>query len=107
MNEAMGLDDGGMSKLHSECGLLDACLERHGLTTFSTYQRGHKVIDYVLVDRNVMQCIQSIGYEPFNTHIISDHRGIFVDLATPVLDPTFSHCNPYTCGIYPQKEAIR
>ena len=82
-NKVMGLENSGMSKLHSECGILDACLKRHGLTDFSTYQQGHKVINYVLVDRNVMQCIHSIGYEPFNIHIISNHRGIFVDLATP------------------------
>ena len=83
MNEVIGLDTRGMSKLLGECGLLDACLERHGLTDFTTYQRGNRVIDYILVDRNVMQSIQSIGYEPFNIHIISDHRGIFIDLAMP------------------------
>ena len=83
MNKVLGVDDSGMTKLHRECGLLDACLERHGITDFTTYQRGHKVIDYILVDRNVMQCIQSVGYEPFNIHIMSNHRGIFIDLATP------------------------
>ena len=83
MNEVLGVDPAGMTNLHNDCGLVDACLERHGLTDFSTYQRGNKVIDYILVDRNVMQCIHSVGYEPFNIHILSDHRGIFIDLATP------------------------
>ena len=67
----------------ANAAFLDACLERHGLTEFTTYQQGNKVIDCILEDRNVMQCTSSIGYEPFNIHIISDHRGIFIDLATP------------------------
>ena len=83
MNKVLGIADRGMTKLHSECGLLDACLEKHSITDFSTYQRGTKVIDYILVDSNVMQCTRSIGYEPFNIHIMSDHRGTFLDLATP------------------------
>ena len=41
-----------------------------------------QIIDYILVDHNVMQCTQAIGYEPFSLHILSNHRGIFLDLAT-------------------------
>ena len=82
MNEVLGTSTQRLPKLHSECGLLDACLERTGITDFTTYQRGNNVIDYILVDRNVLQCTQSVGYEPFSLHILSDHRGIFLDLAT-------------------------
>ena len=61
---------------------MDACLERHGITEFTTYQWGTKVIDYILVDADVARCIQSIGYEPFGIHILSDHQGLFIDLRT-------------------------
>ena len=83
LNKVLGVVDQGMTKLHHKCGLIDACLATHGTTNFSTYHRGTKVIDYELVDANVMQCIQSIGYEPFNIHIMSNHLGLFLDLATP------------------------
>ena len=43
---------------------------------------GKSVIDYILVDDNIFRCIQSVGYEPFNIHILSNHRGIFMDLST-------------------------
>ena len=82
LNEVLGEDNAGLTQLHTECGLLDACLERHGVTEFSTYQRGTKVIDYILVDRNIMRCIANVGYEPFNLHIMSDHCGVFIDVAT-------------------------
>ena len=65
-----------------ECGLVDAYLNRHGITKFSTYQRGTTIIDYILIDPNVLQCVQAVGYEPFGLHILSDHRGIFLDIAT-------------------------
>ena len=60
MNEVLGITDRGLSKLHQECNLVDACLEKHGITEFTIYQRGTQVIDYVLADRNVICCIQSI-----------------------------------------------
>ena len=83
LNEVLGTTDRGLTRLHTECELLDACLERHGPREFTTYQRGTKVIDYILVDRNVHQCLSAVGYEPFGMHILSDHRGVFLDLAIP------------------------
>ena len=54
MNEVLGVSTRGLTKLHSECSLINACLDRHEITHFTTYQRGHKVIDYILVDENVL-----------------------------------------------------
>ena len=82
MNEVLGIQTGGLTRLHTECGLVDACLAKHGVTEFSTHQQGTKVIDYILVDPHLNQCTQAIGYEPFGLHILSDHRGIFLDIAT-------------------------
>ena len=84
-NEVIGVSLSGLSRLASDCGLVDAFLERHNITHFTTYQRGNQVIDYLLVDPRIMDCVVSIGYEPFNYHIMSDHRGLYMDLST-------SHC---------------
>ena len=81
-NEVLGETTRGLTRLHSECGLADAVLEKHGDTNFTTYQRGKSVIDYILVDDNVFRCIKLVGYEQFNLHILSDRRGIFMDLST-------------------------
>ena len=64
-NEVMGATTQGLTRLHSECSLIDAVLDKHGETDFTTYQRGQSVIDYNLVDRNIFRCIQAVGYEPF------------------------------------------
>ena len=85
LNEVLGRNTRGLTRLHSECGLVDAALDQHGLTDFTTYQRGHHVIDYLLVDHNVLQCVKASGYEPFNIHILSNHRGLYIDVST-------SHC---------------
>ena len=82
-NETIGSSISGLTKLVTECNLVDACLSRHGITNFTTYQRGNRVLDYVLVDPLVLTTVRGVGYEPFNIHILSDHRGIFIDLSTP------------------------
>ena len=50
-NEVFGTTTRGLTKLHSECNLIDACLDKHGIADFSTYQRGNRVIDYILVNQ--------------------------------------------------------
>ena len=82
LNKVLGETTQSLTRIHSECRLNDAALEKHGETDFTTYQRGKSVIDYMLVDNNIYRCIKSVGYEPFNFHILSDHRGIFMDLST-------------------------
>ena len=82
MNEVLGVTTAGMTQLHTKCNLRDAVLEQHGVTEFTTYQWGAKVIDYILVTHNVMRCTQATGYEPFCLHILSDHRDIFLDIST-------------------------
>ena len=81
-NKVLGTQTQGLTRLHTDCGLTDAALNHHGHTDFTTYQRGNQVIDYIRVDKNILRCIQSVGYEPFNMHITSDHRGVFINIAT-------------------------
>ena len=40
------------------------------------------MIDYILLDASLLIHIRQAGYEPFNSHITSDHRGVFVDFHT-------------------------
>ena len=81
-NETIGDNDRGLTRLCSDYGLLDPIFELHGCTNFSTYYRGTKCIDYMLVDPALMPSIVACGYEPFNMRIFSDHRGIFMDVNT-------------------------
>ena len=65
LNEVLGETTHGLTRLHSECGLVDAASEKHGKTNFTTYQCGTSVSDYRLVDNNIYRCITSVRYEPF------------------------------------------
>ena len=58
------------------------CLQQHGTTQFSTYQHRTQVIDYILADQQLITSTLAIGYEPFGLHILSNHCGIFMDIAT-------------------------
>ena len=40
------------------------------------------VLDYILIDPVLLHTITDFGYEPFGNHIISDHRGIYMDINT-------------------------
>ena len=81
-NESLGEELTGMSSLASECQLIDAVVDWHGPMQFTTYQRGQKVLDYILVSQDLLGSIRSCGYEPFQANIFSDHRGTFIDFST-------------------------
>ena len=82
LNEELGMSSSGMTRLLRECHLVDPILQKHGHVEFSTYQRGTKVLDYILVDPTLLPHVVAAGYEPFGNHIISDHRGVYIDLDT-------------------------
>ena len=79
LNEVLGLNTRGMTRLCQECNLVDPLIYRHGHLEFTTYQRGSKVIDYILIDPAFLPTITAFGYEPFGNHIISNHRGIYIN----------------------------
>ena len=82
LNESLGDDLAGLSRLVNECHLIDVVADRHGQLQFTTYQRGQKVLDYILVSQDLLGSIRRCGYEPFKANIFSDHRGVFVDFST-------------------------
>ena len=81
-NEVLGESPDGFTKLCSECHLVDPITTIHGPQDFATYNRGHKVLDYILVDEELLPSIVRCGYEPFNSNFFSDHRGVYIDVDT-------------------------
>jgi hypothetical protein len=78
-NEVLGADSAGIAKLARTFNLVDVMHHKHALQDPATYARGRTRIDYVLASLPVYNAITSCGYEPFNEHFLSDHRGYFVD----------------------------
>ena len=56
-NESLGNDPSGMSRLVVDCNLIDPYSECHGSVPFTTYQRGQKVLDYMLVTQDLLGSI--------------------------------------------------
>ena len=88
----------GMSQLCGhQCELVDPIMTKFGITEFNTWKRGSSVIDYILVSRDLLPAIHRCGYEAYNSNIISDHRGLYLDVHTTVFfgdtppQPKYSH----------------
>ena len=84
-NESLDSDGAGMTRLCTQCNLVDPILTLSGETEFATYIRGTTVIDYILVSTDLMPAIKRCGYEPFQAHFVGDHRGVYLDIETEAL----------------------
>ncbi|KAI2490946.1 hypothetical protein MHU86_23634 [Fragilaria crotonensis] len=84
-NEVFGADPDGMSKIAGELGLIDVFARRNSSTPPVTYARGTKRLDYALASPAVGDAVISAGYEAFNAHIVSDHRGFYLDFDSNAL----------------------
>jgi hypothetical protein len=82
VNEVLGQNQTGMTRLIHDCNLIDIVVRNHLATGFSTYQRGRNIIYYCLMDASLVPMITRCGFEPFNAYIVSDHRGIFMDFSS-------------------------
>jgi hypothetical protein len=81
-NEVLGSATDGLTRLCSECGLVDIVATNHVPMEFATHSQGSTVIDYILVAPDLLPAVKSCGYEPFNVNILSDHRGMYVDFSS-------------------------
>lgn len=83
-NETLGDNNDGLTKLCSDCELIDINQTKHGTDThsFSTHIAGSKCIDYMLMDPQLVDSVERCGYEPFRIRIPGDHRGMYVDVNT-------------------------
>ena len=79
-NEVIGVDQSGFSKISTKFSLVDIHGHFHSITTeVPTYARGTERLDYILCSTPLLTAVSKCGAEPFNQHIHSDHRALFVD----------------------------
>jgi len=94
-NEVLGLEDtDGLTRLCTDCGLVDITLAKHGRTDFDTYIQGSKVLDYFLIPLELENAVLACGYEPYNIRTMGDHRAFYIDFDTAKLlggKPTFAN----------------
>ena len=84
-NEKLGTDPDGITQIAGELELVDLMRSRHSSEPPATYARGSKCLDYALASPEVCNALKAAGYEEFNAHIASDHRGYFFDFETTLL----------------------
>ena len=73
--------DGTLSSLIKSCGLLDILGEHHPQRPFpSTYSRGKKRLDYILVSSAIAHTVQKSGILPYHSIFQSDHRPCYIDI---------------------------
>ena len=81
-NESFVNAKGGIAKLYKAYQLYDPLTYRHDLpTNISTYIRGTKHIDYILVSLNILKTLIQCGMTAFNKLTTIDHRGFHLDLS--------------------------
>ena len=83
-NETLGDTQDGLTKLCTECHLLDVVQLRHNTDshTFNTWIRGSKCIDYILMDEYLAPSVVACGYTPFLWRTTGDHRQVWADVNT-------------------------
>jgi hypothetical protein len=75
-----------LQQVSLQCNLLDIWKQKFPTTPEpSTYLRGKRRIDYILITQDISQAVAAIGYEPFHHTLATDHRGIFIDFYTDKL----------------------
>lgn len=100
-NDDITSPDSNMQHIATQCGLVDLFSIRLGSPNIpSTYQRGNKRLDYVLVSPSLVPMVTAAGYDPFGYRLPSDHRAMYIDLSTDLL---FDHDFPDIVG-KPQRE---
>jgi endonuclease/exonuclease/phosphatase family metal-dependent hydrolase len=79
-NEVVGTSMSGFAKITSEFQLVDVIGHFHSVRNeVSTHARGPNRLDYVFCSQSLLPAVVACGAEPFNQHIFSDHRALFVD----------------------------
>jgi exonuclease III len=85
-NEVVGRNASGFAKITSAFQLVDVLGHFHSVQTeVPTYARGTERLDYVFCSADLLPAVASCGAEPFNQHIFSDHRALFLDWHEDIL----------------------
>ena len=86
-NERIGGEKEGISRLLKDTGLVDIfSLHKASSCTIATHNKGTHRIDFMFGTSNLLPYIHQCGYTAFHQDIISDHRGMFIDISTILLD---------------------
>eukprot|EP00957_Ditylum_brightwellii_P090164 6867641-Ditylum_brightwellii.AAC.1 len=79
-NANLELGDTEFGKFVAEAGLYDILGSYHGIGGINSHINGTKRIDFALGTANLTRTIRQSGMRPFHAEIVSDHRGIFLDI---------------------------
>jgi hypothetical protein len=81
LNEHLGANTSGMNAVVAKLGLVDTASYHHGLDgEVSTYSRSNNRLDCMLCTNALAPSIWRCGVLLFNFVILSDHRGVFIDV---------------------------
>ena len=86
-NDVIGETGQGMSKICKLFDLVDPIYQMYGPPPpqFATWVDGKRVIDYILISKNLLTHVTRCGYEPFLHRVRGDHRGMYIDFNTSSL----------------------
>jgi hypothetical protein len=74
------------------CGLVDILGMHHPDRPFpSTYSRGKKRLDYILVSSSIAATVLKSGLLPYNSVFHSDHRACYIDIDSKALFKSQTH----------------
>ena len=86
-NEQLGKEKQGIIQLIEKAGLVDLFSIHHNdVCKIATQAKGSLRIDYMLGSPNILPYIHKCGYSPFQQKIVTDHRGLFLDLSSTLID---------------------
>ena len=94
-NETLGQEAEGIINIIQNGGLVNL-FTLHKCTTcvIPTFIKGTRRINYMFGTSNLIPYIAQCGYLPFHEGIISDHRGMFLDLNQSLIDNKTKNYKP-------------
>lgn len=91
--------DGSLASLAITCGLVDILGEQHTERPFpSTYSRGKKRLDYILVSSNLAPAVLRSGILPYHSLFHSDHRPCYIDIDSILIFNENTHALQPQCS---------
>ena len=85
MDANADLLDTMLQKLLTNNDLVDLVGTQLGTDLPETYARGTKTIDHIFGTELLATAVKRVGYLAYNDGILSDHRGIFINLCRKIL----------------------
>ena len=98
LNEELGNDINGFSRISSRHNLVEIIQNHHGIEGEPpTYARGRRRLDYLFTTAGLVTSVKHCGILPYSDLVDSDHRCLFADFDTQMLlggDPAALSPNP-------------